>query len=187
MNAGELDGVIIAEDGRNGFVKAVVQVCKLYGIPKVGIINVNSFNPLYMLNTNKIYMPYLETNIADGCNLNCKGCMHFAALFKTSEVYSIETFRRDVRQLAQTVDVGKFRLLGGEPLLLKNLDEYINISRQYLSRSDLRIITNGLSVRLILPATSCPKSSVLKILLRRRASIFTRRIFLRCSPCLTVM
>ncbi len=146
VNAGELDDVIIAEDGQNEFTKAVVQTCKFYNIPKVGLICFNPFNSLYLLDANKIYIPYLETNLVDGCNLNCKGCTHFAGLFKTSEVYPLETFRRDVRQLSQMVDVGKFRLLGGEPLLLKNLDEYIKVSREYLPNTYIQVVTNGLLI-----------------------------------------
>jgi len=149
VNAGELDGVIIAEDGRSGFTKAVVQACKLYSIPTVGIMDLTFFSPLtpiHWLDADKAYLTQLEANIVDGCNLNCKGCTHFAGLFKTSEVYPLETFRRDVRQLSQVCNVATFFLLGGEPLLLKNLDEYMKISRQYLKQSDLRIVMNGLLV-----------------------------------------
>lgn len=149
MNAGELDGVIIAEDGRKDFTRAVVQTCKFYNIPKIGIMDLSSFSPLFpihWLNADKAYLTQLEANIIDGCNLNCKGCTHFAGLFKTSETYPLETFRRDMRQLSQVCDVATFFLLGGEPFLLKNLDEYMKISRQYLPKSDLRIVTNGLLV-----------------------------------------
>lgn len=149
VNAGELDGVIIAEDGRKDFTRIVVQACKLYEIPKVGIMDLTFFSPLFpihWLDTEKAYLTQLETNIIDGCNLNCKGCAHFAGLFKTNEVYNLETFRRDMRQLSQVCDVATFFLLGGEPLLLKNLDEYMKISRQYLPKSDLRVVTNGLLV-----------------------------------------
>ena len=149
MNAGELDGVIIAEDGRKDFTRSVVQACKLYNIPKIGIMDLNFFSPLFpihWLNADKAYLTQLEANIIDGCNLNCKGCTHFAGLFKTSETYPVETFRRDMRQLSQVCDVATFFLLGGEPLLLKNLEEYMKISQQYLPNSDLRIVTNGLLV-----------------------------------------
>ena len=154
VNEGELDGVIIAEDSRKDFTRIVVQTCKLYEIPKVGIMDLNFFSPLFpihWLDTNKAYLTQLEANIVDGCNLNCKGCAHFAGLFKTSEIYQLETFRRDMRQLSQVCDVATFFLLGGEPLLLKNLDEYIKISRQYLPHSDLRIVTNGLLVPSVSP------------------------------------
>lgn len=149
MNAGELDGVIIAEAGNSPFTKHVLHTCKFYGIPKVGIADLfspNPFNVLFMLDAEKTYLGYLETNIIDGCNLNCKGCTHFAGLFKHEEIYPLEDFKRDVRQLSRVCDVRKFHLLGGEPLLLKNINEYVKISRQYLRGTDLRIVTNGLLI-----------------------------------------
>lgn len=34
--------------------------------------------------------------------------------------------------------------MGGEPLLLKNLDQYIKIARKFLPKTALRLVTNGL-------------------------------------------
>ena len=149
VDAGELDGVIVAENEQGFFVKQILPLLKLYNIPKVIIINpsaLNFFNPLFALDADKSFIPYLETNIVDGCNLNCKGCTHFAALFGKDEIYPLETFRRDVRRLSQLADVYCFRLLGGEPLLLKNLDEYLKIARTYLPKTGLRLVTNGLLI-----------------------------------------
>ena len=72
--------------------------------------------------------------------------MHFSPLFKTDEIYPLENFRRDIRQLAKYCDILTFRLIGGEPLLLKNLGEYVKVTRQYLPNTDLRIATNGLLI-----------------------------------------
>lgn len=147
VNAGELDGVVIADNEGSSFTKTVIQICKFYAIPKVGIVNIqNVFNSIYFLDSDKSFIPYLETNLIDACNLNCKGCTHFSVLFNRKEIYTIETFERDIRILSQKCDVIKFRLLGGEPLLLKNLNKYIKISREYLPKTDLRIVTNGLLI-----------------------------------------
>ena len=146
MNAGELDGLIIAAGDNSPFTKVVIQNCKFYNITNVCLVNLNPFNPFFMLDTDKIYVPYLETNLIDSCNLNCKGCTHFSVLFNQSEIYPLETFRRDVRRISQVCDIRLFRLLGGEPLLLKNLDRYITIAREYLPKTDLRIVTNGLLI-----------------------------------------
>lgn len=154
VNAGELDGVIIAEDGRGSFTKNVVRVCKFYDIPKVCTIDstyaFNPFKPLSILDSDKAYVPYLETNITDGCNFNCKGCTHFSGLFRKDEIYPLENFRRDLRRIAQVCDVRTFRLLGGEPFLLKNFDEYIKISRNYLPNTHIQLVTNGA----LIPTTS---------------------------------
>ena len=149
INSGELDGVIIVETANKDFVKNAVRLFKFYDIPKVivaDLVHINPFNLLYLLNKSKMYIPYLETNIIDGCNLNCKGCTHFSPLFRRDEIYPLETFRSDVCKLSQILDVQRFRLLGGEPLLLKNLDEYIYIARKYFPQTNLRIVTNGLLI-----------------------------------------
>lgn len=149
VDAGELDGVIVAEDEQGFFMKQILPILKLYNIPNVIIINSsapNLFNPFFELAPGKDFIPYLETNLIDGCNLNCKACSHFAALFRKDEIYPIKTFRRDVRRLSQLADVYRFRLLGGEPLLLKNLDEYLKIARDCLPKTWLELVTNGLLI-----------------------------------------
>ena len=149
INAGELDGVIIVEKKQSHFTRDVVRVCKFFGIPKVGIIDFTYFNPetpVHWLAPEKAYLMQLETQVTDGCNLNCKGCCHFSNLFKANEIYPLENFRRDVRQLSQVCDVTTFFLLGGEPLIMKNFDEYMDIARQYFPTSFLGILTNGLQI-----------------------------------------
>ena len=149
INAGELDGVIIAEDGRQNFTRNVVQTCKFYDIPKIGVPDLvfqNPFAPIHWFSPEKSHLMQLEVNIIDNCNLNCKGCTHFAGLFDRNEVYPLENFRKDVRQIAQSCELSSFFLLGGEPFILKNIDEYIKISRRYFPNTDLRIVTNGLLI-----------------------------------------
>ena len=152
VNASELDGVIIADNVQSTFTKSIIPIFKFYAIPKVGVVyQINTLSLMYILDADKSFIPYLETNLIDGCNLNCKGCTHFASLFTRDEFYPLENFRRDVRRISQSCDVIKFRLLGGEPFLLKNLDEYIKIARQYLPKADLRIVTNGLLIPDVAP------------------------------------
>ena len=149
VDADELDGVFIAEDGRNRFTRSVVRVCQLYNVKQIGIMDlrlITPFSQCFWLEPEKPYLTQLEANLIDGCNLNCKGCAHFSSLFKTNEIYPLETFRRDLKQIGQCCTVVAFYLLGGEPLLLKNLDEYIKIARQYLPRTNLHLVTNGLLI-----------------------------------------
>ena len=192
VNTGELDGVIIAADGRDNFTKAVVQVLKLYAIPQVGVVILNRFNPvspIYWLDTDKAFVPIINTNIIDACNLNCKGCTHFAVLFNRDEIYPLETFRRDVRRFSEVADVPHFALLGGEPLLLDNLDKYIRITRQYFPKTNLRVATNGLLIpqmsQTVIDALIDTKAVVsvsvyqptLKILDKIKATLDTHKIF----------
>ena len=149
IELGELDGVIIVEEMQRPFANNAIQQFKFYNIPKVGIANLlypNPFKPVQMLDPKKSFIGYMETNIVDGCNLNCKGCTHFAGLFGRDEIYPLENFRRDIRQLSELCDVYTLRLLGGEPLLLKNVEDYIKITRKYLPDTHLQLVTNGLLI-----------------------------------------
>ena len=143
----KLDGLIIAEEGLFQFSKELMKVCKFYSIPNVGIINFwNPGESIYWLDSDKAFIPYMESNLIDSCNLNCKGCTHFANLFNDNDFYALEDFKRDLRRVSETTDVLRLRLMGGEPLLLKNLDQYIKIARKYLPKTALRLVTNGLLI-----------------------------------------
>ena len=143
----EIDGVIIAEDAKLDFVEEVVKLFKFHSIKNVGILNLRDpFQTLHWLDNEKIFIKQLETNINDSCNLNCKACTHFSNLFEDKDIYSIKDYTKDLRQIANTADIVDFFILGGEPFKIKNLDEYLKITRKILPNSNLRITTNGLLV-----------------------------------------
>ena len=143
----QLDGCIIATDAMSPFTKQLVPVFKLYSIKKVGVIDCHSgVFSLYWIDKDKVFIPQLETQIIDGCNLNCKGCAHFSSLFSKDEVYPLDKFDRDLRYLSKCADIVSFYILGGEPFLSKNIDEYIVVSRVRLPKSNLRFLTNGLFI-----------------------------------------
>lgn len=146
IESGTLDSLIIAEEGLYPFTKEVIKICKLYEIPTSVINFWNTLEQIYWLDGGKAFIPYMETNLIDSCNLNCRGCTHFANLFTNADFYALEDFKRDIRRIAETADVLRLRLMGGEPLLLKNLDQYIKIARKFLPNTALRLVTNGLMI-----------------------------------------
>ena len=44
---------------------------------------------------------YVETHLADTCNLKCKGCMHFSNLATEPNFPSLDSFENDFRKLAE--------------------------------------------------------------------------------------
>ncbi|MBQ7629204.1 MAG: radical SAM protein [Selenomonadaceae bacterium] len=145
ISTGKLGGLILNIDA--GAASSIIKECKFYGIPNVCIIQPqNIFRPLYLLDTYKGFLRYAETNLIDSCNLNCSGCTHYANLFDKNDFYPIEKYERDIKNFAAAVDVLQFRLLGGEPLKLPNLIDYIKLTRKYFPQTDLRIATNGLMI-----------------------------------------
>ena len=89
-----------------------------------------------------------EIHLVDNCNLNCAGCSHFAPLADHNEL-TPEKYENNLKKINQNIlNKMKFiRLLGGEPLLNKNINEIIKISRKYFRNADITIVTNGILLR----------------------------------------
>ncbi len=90
---------------------------------------------------------YLETHVADTCNLKCRGCMHFSNIAVDPNYPDLKQFDRDFRRLSELFpNIFIIRLMGGEPLLNRELGSYIKIVRDYFPSAELRIVTNGLLI-----------------------------------------
>jgi organic radical activating enzyme len=86
---------------------------------------------------------YLEIHLADHCNLNCKGCSHFSPLAQ-KQFTDIKSYKKDMGQLHLLfASIHKLVLLGGEPLLNSQINEFLNITRSFFSKSKIIIVTNG--------------------------------------------
>ena len=91
------------------------------------------------------YLPYLEFHVADHCNMNCKACEHYSALVKEPRFTDLEKFTRDFEQLHKFIDdIGRIRILGGEPLLNPEINEYVKLSHRLYPQSVIRVVTNAL-------------------------------------------
>ena len=87
----------------------------------------------------------IEVNLADHCNLNCKFCDHFSPI--ANEFYlDIETFENDIKRLSKLTNgnLGGLSLVGGEPLLNKNICEFLKIARKHFKNTAIDIVTNGI-------------------------------------------
>jgi len=85
-----------------------------------------------------------EINLADHCNLSCQMCDHYSQLSKEKFV-NMETFERDLRQMGKLYDhkAAAITLLGGEPLLHKDIIKCLQIVRREFPDAELIILTNG--------------------------------------------
>lgn len=91
-------------------------------------------------------IPRLEISLIDACNLNCKGCEAFASIYKRDSIYSLDDFAKDLESLRKVGEYARILLVGGEPLLLNNLDQYIMVTRKLYPEADIEIVTNGLLI-----------------------------------------
>jgi len=96
-----------------------------------------------MIDSNKI-LPYLEFNLTDHCNLNCKGCTHFCPIADENYL-TMDTFQRDMKRLSEIfANISKIRILGGEPLLHPLVAEFAEKTCQIFPDSEVFIVTNGI-------------------------------------------
>ena len=87
---------------------------------------------------------YLEAHLVDHCNLNCRGCSHFAPLAKPFFV-APDDFERDMRRLSVLFgNIRVIRLMGGEPLLHPEVDRFLSIARAAFPVARIHLVTNGL-------------------------------------------
>lgn len=91
-------------------------------------------------------MEYIETNVVDDCNLNCKGCSHFSNMFERGMQIPYEKFERDIRFLSEKIYVRRLNLLGGEVFLNTRILDYVSCLRQYMPKTYVVLVTNGLLV-----------------------------------------
>lgn len=95
---------------------------------------------------NKPMLYSLETNLEDGCNLNCRGCSHFSSLFHKGEKVPFETFCKDLKKISENVFIYRFNMLGGEALLNERIVEYIEYVVKLMPHTDIELVTNGLLI-----------------------------------------
>jgi organic radical activating enzyme len=90
----------------------------------------------------------LNIHVTDTCNLNCKRCFHFSSISDDDFFYEPSQFHRDIKTLSNLIhNVHKISLLGGEPLLHKNLQDLIKIARMHFQNAKIVIVTNGILLR----------------------------------------
>lgn len=85
----------------------------------------------------------LNVKVAEHCNLNCRRCNNFSNIIKES-FYGIEQYENDIKRLKELIEnISCIKLIGGEPLLNKNIEKFIIITKKYYPYARINIVTNG--------------------------------------------
>lgn len=71
---------------------------------------------------------YIEFGMTEHCNLKCNGCTVFAPFLKPYFA-EFESFKRDVAEMAKAIHVKRFRLLGGEPTMHRQIIDFIDFTK----------------------------------------------------------
>lgn len=99
------------------------------------------FNKGAKINTVEMYN--IEVNIVDHCNLNCYGCTHFSTIAPKNFI-DINSFINDLKELSSKINLQRFRILGGEPLLHPDIILFVKESRKFLKNTTICLVTNGM-------------------------------------------
>ena len=100
----------------------------------------------------RIQKGYLEYFLVDHCNLRCAHCSHFSPYMK-AWAPTLDEFKRDMAALAGVMEVSRFRILGGEPLLSRQLPEFIDAVRESGLARSVGLCTNGVIIHKTAPET----------------------------------
>lgn len=73
--------------------------------------------------------PTLDINVVHHCNLRCANCSH-GSPFAKKYVMGLDVLERDLTALKPYLHVGELLIVGGEPLLRKDLPEVLEICRK---------------------------------------------------------
>jgi MoaA/NifB/PqqE/SkfB family radical SAM enzyme len=94
----------------------------------------------------KIKIPHLEWHVAHSCNLTCQGCLHFSD-YGHEGITDYETIKKWYSEWSPRLAPKTIDILGGEPLLNKDILKIISLTREmwddpYLETINLQ--SNGL-------------------------------------------
>jgi lipopolysaccharide biosynthesis glycosyltransferase len=125
-----------------------------------------------------------EFALAAHCNLNCAGCSHFSPLAQ-EEFPDLEESRKSFRRLSDLFggECEYIHLLGGEPLLNPQCEDYLRLARQCFPRGEIYLVTNGL----LLPRQedhfyeTCRKENIIIAVTRYPITLDYDAIWQRCD------
>lgn len=90
----------------------------------------------------KYQLPFVEMQVTQVCNLSCLGCSNYADLKHTGYVKWADG-RREISAWLDCMDIGDFGIMGGEPLINPEINQWIRGLRELLPASTIRFSTNG--------------------------------------------
>ena len=90
----------------------------------------------------------IEFQVSDHCNLGCAGCDHFSPL--APALFSdLESIRKDllrIKEIFGDENMDRVHILGGEPLLNKEVVAYLKMCRDIFSKCRIELVTNGIGL-----------------------------------------
>lgn len=160
--SGEIEGVIIAV--RKGYSRfCLIEQLNGLGINDIILLKPSPLTfrlPIVFDEQNELYtkqwlvlreikkpiIHHLEIHVANGCNLNCKGCLHFSNLYQKDEFPDLKMLLRNIKVINKQCEIFQLRVLGGEPLLNPEIENFLEELREILPDCDISVISNGILI-----------------------------------------
>jgi hypothetical protein len=90
----------------------------------------------------RIRHPRCEVDIVEHCNLACRSCSHLSPVLPRYEL-AAEDLHRDLSRLWEHYATNAVALLGGEPLLHRDLVGVIEAAKAAVAPAKVSVVTNG--------------------------------------------
>lgn len=132
---------------------------------QVGITDFLAKYPLYVNRfcEQNLVLPTLEVFITEKCTLRCRDCSHLIKYYDHPENYDMDSILRYLGNVLEVVDyLEEVIILGGEPLLHKDLPRLLDYCYASEKIGDITIISNG---------TVIPTSDIVEAMKRNRVRL----------------
>lgn len=86
-----------------------------------------------------------EVSLVEHCNINCQMCDHFSSIAK-KEFLDLQIFKKDMDRMSELFsnEAEYIYLMGGEPLLHPQIQDFFPIARKAFPLSHIVLYTNGI-------------------------------------------
>lgn len=153
---GKIDMVVVAIDDLWLRLNPVIKQLSNLGIEKIHILaqyivdeRVECFDVRKSLIEIETRKPCMNGNLNivtnRHCNLNCKGCVMYSNIVGKEYNMDFDSQKRDLIKIKEYFSAIRYvGLFGGEPLLNKQLKEYIVLVRELFPMAYINVETNGI-------------------------------------------
>lgn len=90
----------------------------------------------------KLVLPFLELMPTQVCNLSCDGCTNYSDMVHKGYL-SWDEGKKQILPWLKVFEIPDFGIIGGEPLLVPDIIDWIYGVREIMPHSQIRFTTNG--------------------------------------------
>lgn len=154
---GKVDSFIIPAIRRGNVLHTMYSILRYRNIPDECILYINSHDVYSgeLISKDRITpfiyrneLDRLELHINDNCNLKCANCSMFAGLVHKEKNADFELTKKSLGCMQKLFPIIlEIDILGGEPLLNKDITNYCKLVRDLFPESLIYIVTNGFRIK----------------------------------------